>query len=97
MEHTPQGQPQEGVPPPDMMRVRNLAQIALAKAAFPALEGSAALKQWVLDGLSARFSGYFEDSSHTKELISFDPSDPAAAKELLNKIQGYNQTPESLH
>lgn len=97
MEQAPQGQPQGQPPPPDMLLIRNRAQIALAQAAYPDLDGNALMKQWNKDGLSTRFSDYFEDTVHSHELALFDAKNPGAAKELLNKIRSYQKPPESLH
>lgn len=97
MEQIPQEQPQGQPPPQDMMRMRNMAQIALARAAYPELDGNSLMGRWGADGWSSRFSDYFEDSSHTQELASFDVSDQAATQELLKKIRAYNRTPGSLH
>lgn len=97
MERVQQEQSQGQPPPPDMMLIRNRAQIALAQAAYPDLAGNALMKQWNEDGLSTHFSDYFEDSAHSHELALFDAKNLAAAKELLNKIRSYKKSPENLH
>lgn len=97
MEQVPQEQPQGQPSPPDMVRMRNFAQIALARAAYPNLNGNALMKQWNKDGLSTRFSDYFEDAAHSHELALFDAKNPAESQELLKKILNYKKTPENLH
>ena len=80
------------------MRMRNMAQIALAKAAYPTLEGNALMQKRSADGWSSRFSDYFDDPSNVSKLVGIDSTtDPAALRALLEAITSYKKPPDNLH
>ncbi len=106
MESAPQNSRQEGTPAvQEIAAVRNKVQILLAieaaKEAHPDLEErevkAIAMKEWVgenpdsPDSLAAHFGDYVSTHEHEQ----CDLSDPAALKNLLDKVRTYK--PDTLH